>query len=233
MVSIAELVEQLAVQLPGEEVPGQPLLSQLREAVYGGLVLGSRGGGEQFPMPLNAAAALAFEEIAEEISAVFHGATLIRPNKAPEVNLLAWWAAFSAASARGETTLAQHEVACEKLERWAGRISALLDPPRVKLLSIACPVCGLWRVTVGEGELEEETDAVIVEIRRGEPLLARCQNPSCAGVWVGTTEVIHLGRLAGVEIDPDAIREALTPDTPSAENEPAEAGEDVPSDSAR
>lgn len=206
---IAVLVQELAVFTTSGEHMGQALLGQLREAVWGNSGKTMSGASSANRTPLVVDAFTLWEDIDGQIQAMFHGATEQRPNRSPEVNLLAWWAVFSAAAAQDQTTLLMHEVAAEKLESFSARIIAYFNRPTEKDLDVACPACGLVRVTTGEGEEQVENFALTVTVRPGKDLVVVCR--SCKTKWVGDTEVINLGRQVGVELDVDAIREARIP----------------------
>lgn len=214
--TIDELVEELAVQTVSAGLSGPPLLQQLREAIGGGTSKNAAGAGEQWRIPLNAAASATWDRISAEIGAMFSGSTDLRSSPVPQVNLLAWAAAFSAAAARGEfvdsagkPNRAEYETnAIATLQGWADSIRALLDPPRTKHLVVPCPWCGAQRIQIGEGDAAIVTDAIVLEYRAGVDLIAYCRNPGCDGLWVGDAEVIQLGRAAEVGLDVDAIREA-------------------------
>ena len=211
MSNIAELVEQLAVETTnGDGVTGPSLLRVLYGARYAsvGTNAGSKARSDS-RIPLNADAHEMWEDITGQIESLCTQVTDKRPTTDPSFNLLAWWAVFSAASVRGETTLLMHEVAYERLARWAQRIRELVDPPMLApLRGVSCLECGLARVTVGEGFMASEVDALIAQVVDGE-LRVTCR--ACSAKWRGDVEVIHLGRRSGIEIDPDRIREAKMP----------------------
>lgn len=210
--SIPFLVQELAVYTTSDDNTGQALLGQLREAVWGNAGKTMRGARSVDRTPLVVDAFTLWEDIAGQVEAMFHGATEQRPNRAPEVNLLAWWAVFSAATERGDTTETMHEVALERLDGFATRIRGYFDRPTEIDLDISCPSCGMRRITTGEGEEEVENFAIAVLVRAGDEIVAFCRNPACRDKWIGDTEVIHLGRTAGITLDVDAIRAARAPE---------------------
>lgn len=204
---LAEAVEVLAVQVVEGARSGEGLLDQLRTAV--GSSAGrtrSRASDPATRVPINVAAFTLWEDVSGQIASVFAMATEQRPDPDPVRNLLGWFVAFESASQRGETTLIQHEVASERVEGWAARIRALLDAPIVKELTFECPVCGERFVVVGHGEEAVRYSALTVTYRPGSGIEAACGK--CRTRWVGKTEVVHLGRRAGVPIDLEAIRSA-------------------------
>lgn len=213
LVTLAELVEILAVQLPGRDVPGQPMLAQLRVAVFGGSGEKVPGAGQPWKVPLNVGAAIEWEQVAEEAAVTYAAATDLPPFESPQANLLAWWAVFSAARARDEITDMQIMVAQERLTGWVDRIRRVVDPPRTSELALACPECGAAHVLTPDGDGLIRQAAVVVEVRPAESLRAFCRNPSCGSVWPGDEQVIRLAKAAGVDVNADLVREALTPTT--------------------
>jgi hypothetical protein len=226
-VNLAELVESLAVQTvdtgktPLEEGRyGPSLLQQLRDARFssnGGSTSGATAAAARAALNMNAH--ILWEDITGQIAALWVAASDMKPHRAPEVDMLAWWGIFAAAQARSETVLIQHEIAAERLEKWATDIRRLIDPPKsASLRDVACPQCGMSRALFREGgllpgdrELEVESDALQVSFPERDGIMVECA--SCGVRWVGDTQVIHLGRVTGVDVDviADAIREAQRP----------------------
>lgn len=209
--SIAENVEALAVQTSEGEYVGESLLTQLRAAVWGDTgrtVGGASAKAERILFDQTAFELIAV--IASGIEELLLSATVRRRGFGhPVPDLLAWWAAFSAAAQRQETTLAQHEVADERVARWAGEIRNYFNGPRVKELTVACPRCGERYVLTGEGVTEARASALRVSYVPGAEVIASCS--ACVTSWVGREELIVLGRELGVELDVDGIREAMAP----------------------
>lgn len=223
MSGLAELVEELALGRIDENDHGRTftpaLLTQLRAAVFGDVGGTKQGASSGAPIPLNVGAFQLWEDLTGQIAAQFNGATDMRPSPSPAVNLLGWWAAFSAAAYRtdripssDELPLLAREVASERLEGWAKRIRDHFVAPIVKELVFECPACGARRVTVGEGETAVERFALEVTIPKTEDLFVTCLK--CHTQWVGNVEVINLGRRSGLPIDVDAIRVSGQPDAP-------------------
>lgn len=219
--AIGELVELLAVRAVEGEHQGPGLLDQLRSAVWGDIGRTQAGASSVRSIPIDAGAFTIWEDLSGQIEAQFNGATDIRPNRSPAVNLMAWWAVFSAAIARGELTDLQVEVANERVQGWADKIQEYLGGGRTMELLIACPWCGRTRATTGDPGAEVEGAAIVVRL---DDLVATCRQ--CNVQWVGDTAVIGLARLAGVELDVDAIRESRAPVPPKPVDEPARVVED-------
>lgn len=208
---LASLVEELAVQLPGMELPGQPYLEQLHQAVYGGIGRNAAGAANQWRVPLNSAAVKLRDRVRDEIADQFEAALILPPTSSPAVNLLFWWGAFSAAIERGETNDVQVAAAIERLTEWRQAVKNLVDPPRVKEFDAPCPTCGARHVIIGEGELAERRAALVAEYKPGMMLVALCRNEQCGARWDSDAGVIALGKLTGMPLDADKIRDALTP----------------------
>ena len=100
-------------------------------------------------------------------------------------------------------------VATARVAGWSARIADYFDGPVVKELTFDCPICRERWVIVGHHDAATRVSALSVVYRPGGDIEARCA--SCMARWVGKVEVIHLGRMGGVLIDVDAIREALAP----------------------
>jgi hypothetical protein len=227
MSGLAELVEELAlgrVTFEGDTRSfTEPLLHQLKAAVFGNIGASGKGRSSGTPIPIDATAFTLWEDITGQIAAQFEGATDL-PSRfnTPMSNLLAWWAAFSAAIYRtdvlhtDEAPLLAREVASERLERWAQRIRDHFAAPRVHEVMVACPNCGLERVVIGDGELAEEVFALAAVVRSGA-VTVMCRNPRCLDVfgehseWSGDHQLAELGRRTGHAIMPAELRAALEP----------------------
>lgn len=210
MNALAELVELLAVQsLDGDHTaPSQ--LRQLRHAIWGNVGRTKPGAGDPARMPIDAAAFTLWENLDGQIAAQFEQVTdRMRAGRDPEANLLAWYAAFSAAAVRGLVSPLMLSVATERLAAWSWQISEYFDGPVVKELVFECPMCGERFAVLGTGDAAVRVAALSVTYRPGSEIEAACSN--CHTRWIGKVEVIHLGRQAGQVIDVDAIREALVP----------------------
>ena len=204
MIQVMRSVEELAVQTWRGENTGAPLLQMLREAV--GENSGMTRSGASSPSQrilIDAGAFTLFEDIAGQIASQFTMATDIRPNRAPEVNLLAWAAVFAAARDRGEVTDLQVIVASARCESWADRIRDYFDRPVVKEILVPCPHCGLRYVLNSDGD---RVAALNATLQPGQEMLVECGN--CRQQWVGDFSVIDLGLAAGLPLDVDGIRDA-------------------------
>lgn len=210
VINIAELVEQLAVETTSDDRSAPSLLRILYGARYASIGTGAGAKARSDSrIPLNADAHEMWEDITGQIESLCTQVTDKRPTTDPSFNLLAWWAVFSAAAARNDTTPLMHEVAYARLARWTQRIRELIDPPMLApLRGIACLECGWARVVLGEGVLSSEVDTLIASVVDGE-LQVTCR--ACSAKWRGDVEVIQLGRRSGIEIDPEKIRDAKAP----------------------
>lgn len=227
MSGLAELVEELAVgrvQWVSEtRMFSEPLLYELRQAVFGDIGSTRQGSSSSSPIPIDAGAFSLWEDITGQIAAQFEGATdLPSHQNSPATSLLAWWAAFSAAVYRtdhlnsDEVPLLAREIASERLEGWAQRIRDYFLPPKTVEVMVACPNCGYERVTLGSGDQAEEVFALSAEVRNGSVTIT-CRNPVCRDAfgerseWSGDQPIAELGRRTGHWIKPADIAAALAP----------------------
>jgi hypothetical protein len=223
--TIAELVEQLAVQTTAGGQTGRPLLVQLRRAVWGDIGQTRSGVSRVQTMPINGDAYDVWKEITQGnekevgISDLYESALGTTPSPSAVVNLLAWHSVFAAAQDRGDVTETMLSVVTGRLSGWVRKIQdQLASPFSVALRDFACPNCGEPRVEWGEGELRVEGCAIVITLEDGE-LVARCRNPHCVHLdgtrskWTGDIEVTYMARRAGIDVEllADSIREARQP----------------------
>lgn len=214
MSTIAQLVEELVLETRQGDHRGDALLTQLRNAIGGNLGSSKSGASSGAPLPIDVGAFTLWEDITGQIAAAFTAATDMRPNRAPEVNLLGWHTAFTAAGDRGDTTLIMHEVAGERLAGWAQRIRDHFAAPRTREVMVTCPNCGYERITLGEDVNAEEQYALVATIREGVVTVS-CRNPLCVdafgerSAWTGEHQLAELGRRTGNPIALADIQAAL------------------------
>jgi hypothetical protein len=84
-------------------------------------------------------------------------------------------------------------------DRWAGQIWDLVEPPLQRpIRAAACPRCGTAKVTDTAGDV---VDALALEHRYGQEIVAVCRAEDCTAVWVGQPGLMHLGRELGIEFN--------------------------------
>jgi len=207
--TLAELVEQLAVRTTdGHGRDGDALLTQLAEARYSSLEHnggGSSARSERVKLDLDAH--MLWEDLSGRIQSIAADWTGRPATGEPRLDLTRWWASYTAADDRGEVKPYHRHAITGLLTDWVTRIHTQLDPkPAFPLRGAACPVCGYARVTIGEGELTTETDAI--QITLGEQLEAECL--VCFTRWVGIPQIVTLARAVGLDPDAAGVREALS-----------------------
>jgi len=213
MSGLAELVEELTIETRAGDLRGDSLLQQLRAEIGSNLGRTKAGASSGSPVPLNVDAFALWEDITGQIASMFVSATDRRPDKDPEVNLLAWWAVFSAAVYRHETVQLQHDVAGERLESWAQRIRDHFAAPRTVEVMVPCPNCGYERIVLGEADQAEVF--ALVAVVKGTTVTVVCRNPVCKDAfgepsqWVGERQLEELGRRVGVRVDHRALMTAV------------------------
>jgi hypothetical protein len=91
------------------------------------------------------------------------------------------------------------------LDRWAGQIWDLVEPPlQIVLRDATCPVCDRAKWI---NENEEWVDNLLVSYRDGGDVQAECRWRSCTGLWVGQRALRELGFHIGATSDEEALRE--------------------------
>ena len=207
--TIGDAVTVLAIRTRDGDHEGQPLLKQLEDARYSSPSSndGARGRASS-RLGLNLDAHMLWEDVTGRITSMLSEVTDTRARDSNATgNLLVWWSLWRWIEHEADEAQRVHR----HLTRMVRRIRDLFDPPMsVPLRGVACPVCGWDRATVTDRGLVNETFALTVTMVDGD-VVATCH--ACRHRWTGRTEVIHLGRLTGMEIDADRIRDALAPVT--------------------
>ena len=209
LAAITGAVAVLAIHTRDGDHEGPPLLKQLEDARYSsvGVNDGAKGRASS-RLELNLDAHMLWEDIAGRIASMLSEVTDTKARDSNATgNLLVWWSLWRRIEHDADEAQRVHR----NLTRMAQRIRDLFDPPMsVPLRGVSCPECGWDRATVTDRGLVNETFALTVTMVDGD-VVATCH--ACRHRWTGRTEVIHLGRLTGMEIDADRIRDALAPVT--------------------
>lgn len=187
-------------------VDREPLLSQIRQAMYGdlGKTEGGRSAAAQERSVLDITAFTLYEDISGRIES-FHNHLTRKPKRAtPEETLRAWYVAFDSNYRAGKYSDAQMRKVLQQLMRFAGRIRGHFDQPRIKELAGACPVetCGLAFTKSENGSAQS---ALYATYKNGEQPVVKCRG--CGAEWVGERTLLELGYYLGATVDEDTLRE--------------------------
>lgn len=187
-------------------VDRDPLLAQIRQAMYGdlGKTEGGRSAAAQERSVLDIGAFTIYEDITGRIEA-FHQQLTGKPKRpTPEETLRAWFVAYDSNYRGGKYTDAQVRRVLGQLLRFAGRIRGHFDQPRVKELAGACPVetCGLAFTKAENGATQS---ALYATYKRGEQPAVRCRG--CGSEWVGERTLLELGYYLGANVDEETLRD--------------------------
>jgi hypothetical protein len=162
-------------------VTADPLLKQLDESIRSSLGAGSAGGRLAFEGAiLNMAALFTAMKISSQIGD-WCRLVDVRPVKDSSNDLRAWYVA----SLSRDISEGSRKVQVKQLEKWAGQIRALLDPPKEWDLPDACPLCGAtewWDSKTGTKFLRP----LIVQYRAtGADMIQRAKGlcRACEAVW--------------------------------------------------
>lgn len=170
------------------------LISQLREAVYGGSVADGAGGASAAKLPIQAAALDVYMLIDRQVTAAWVAVFNRVPSADRIETLLIEWAA----QANAETIVdvdGRSVYAPEAVASWVGRIEDYLNPPRLAPIDLPCPSCG-ERYQHRNVDGEEKRSGVLFFRRdraTGETVDARCE--SCGVVWLPSQFMFFLTAL--------------------------------------
>lgn len=182
-------------------VKQDPLLQQIRDAMYGDLGRTSSGrssGADRSILVLEAFTI--YEDIAGRIEGWHRKITGERKRGTAEDTLRAWYAAFNAK--QNEPHRVEHAIV--ELRRYADRIKGFFDAPRIKEIEGACPIeeCGYQYSLNEEGAM---STALFAAYKEGEDPYVKCRR--CEAVWTGNRTLIQLGRYLGATVNEDELRE--------------------------
>ena len=211
---IRQLVNRLAK--PHEEkiwagetivsLPRDPLLADLRRAVQGDL--GKSDAGRSVDPAarsiLDLDAFELYEDISGRIASFYKAMTGNKPRDTPEESLTGWFVVFRAFHMSGRYTEQQTGRIESQLKRFVGRITAYLDPPRVKEITGPCPMepCRAEHVPTPAGGT---ATALYASYRKDEQPVVRCR--ACGSEWVGERALLEIGYHIGATVDSEALRE--------------------------
>jgi len=170
------------------------LLSQLREAVFGGME--STGGSTpKSRLPISAGALDLYTEIDMQISEAWAQAFDRPPGKERPEALVSQWAAWADA----DTTVhigGKSVFASDAVTGWVQQIEDFFDPPRMAEITEACVACGeRWVYRKDDGQTVRKSALNFRRDRHtGETLDARCLN--CGTVW-GKSQFEFLANIYG------------------------------------
>lgn len=166
-----------------EEHSAPSLISQLRDAVYGGGTRDGAGGGAKTKLPIQAAALDLYMLIDHQVTSLWVSVFHRVPGVEKLEQLLAAWAAVSdpktVVNVGGRNIEAGDAVA-----NWTRLIEDYFNPPRHAEIDLPCPSCGeqySYRMVDGQ---ERRSTALVFRRDRdtGDTLDARCL--TCNAVWV-------------------------------------------------
>lgn len=184
------------------------LISQLREAVYGGSVSDGAGGAAKSKLPIQAAALDLYMLLDRQITDAWVTAFNRVPNADRIEALLSEWGAWADAETI-VTVGGRNMYANDAVTGWVQRIEDYLTPPRMAPIKLPCPSCGTrHQERVVDGETVQ-SDALFFRRDRttGETLDARCE--VCGVVWTPSQYMFFVKALsAGI------AREEQSADTP-------------------
>lgn len=174
------------------------LISQLRDAVFGGMESGGGSSTLKASLPIAEAALDLYMFIDREISEVWAGAFQRVPDAGKPEAMLTEWAAW----AQPETVVTATNrdwYAKDIAAKWDAQIREFFDPTRFADITASCPTCSTRYVyTIVAGE---EVQGAALRFHRsrttGETLDARCL--ACGTVWQ-PAEFKRLAALLGIDV---------------------------------
>jgi len=190
------MVEVTTIEGP-QSHPVPSLLSQLRDAVFGGMEA-TGGSSMKASLPISEAALDLYMVIDREISEAWAGAFQRVPGKEQPEALLSQWAAW--AEPDTIVTAGRRDwYAKDLVEKWENQIREFFDPPRMAEIDAACPTCEeryVYAVSAGE---ETRSSALRFDRSRetGETLDARCL--ACGAVWL-PSQFERLAAIIGIDV---------------------------------
>ncbi|MCE0510861.1 hypothetical protein LVJ59_17575 [Microbacterium sp. KKR3/1] len=174
------------------------LISQLRDAVFGGME--STGGSSmKARLPISEAALDQYMVIDRQISEVWVQAFERVPGKGQPEALLSEWAAWAEAetivTAAGRDWYAKDLVA-----KWVGQIEDFFNPPRLAEIDANCPNCDeryVYSISAGE-EVRDSALRFNRSRATGETLDARCL--ACGEIWL-PVQFERLAVVFGIDVE--------------------------------
>lgn len=174
------------------------LLSQLRDAVFGGMEA-TGGSSMKASLPISEAALDLYMVIDREISEAWVGAFQRVPGKEKPEVLLAQWASWADPDT-AVTAGPRDWYASDLVNKWETQIREFFDPPRTAEINVPCPSCEeqyVYGVSAGE-----EVRSAALRFNRsrdtGQTLDARCL--ACGMVWL-PSQFERLAAVIGIDVE--------------------------------
>lgn len=177
------------------------LISQLRDAIFGGMESTGGSSAMKSKLPISAAALDLYMVIDREITAAWVAAFHRVPNADNPELLLAQWGAWADAETITEVS-GRTYYAPDAVSLWGRRIVDFFDPPRMAEIDAECPMpdCG-HRYVYTQVDGEEIRSAAMRFNRSrhtGQTLDARCM--ACGTVWQ-PAEFTRLAAVIGIDVE--------------------------------
>ena len=187
-------------------VEREPLLEQIRRAMYGdlGRTEGGKSAAAQERSVLDVTAFTIYEDITGRIEAYQQLLTGKPKRTSPEATLRAWYVAFRSNHDKGMYSEEVLRRTLKQLRQFAGRIKGHFDQPRVKEIEGECPQeqCRLGSYPGPEGARQTALYAIY---REGQSPSVKCRG--CGAEWEGEQTLLQLGRYLGANVDEEALRD--------------------------
>lgn len=174
------------------------LLSQLRDAVFGGMEA-TGGSSMKASLPISEAALDLYMVIDREITEAWVGAFQRVPGKEKPEALLSQWAAWAEPDT-AVTAGPREWYASDLVSKWENQIREFFDPPRMAEINVPCPSCEaqyVYGMSAGE-----ETRSSALRFNRsretGQTLDARCL--ACGVVWL-PSQFERLATIIGIDVE--------------------------------
>lgn len=177
------------------------LISQLHDAIFGGMESTGGNSAMQSKLPISAAALDLYMAIDREITSVWVAAFSRVPNMDNPEQLLAQWGAWADPETIAEVS-GRTYYAPDAVSLWESRILDFFDPPRMAEIDAECPMpdCGHRYVYANVDGEEIRSSAMRFNRSRhtGETLDARCM--ACGTVWQ-RSEFNRLAAVIGIDVE--------------------------------
>lgn len=185
-------------------VTREPLLAQIRAAMYGdlGRTESGKSAAAQERSVLDITAFTIYEDITGRIEAYHRHLTRKPKRDTPEETLRAWYVVFDSNYRAGKYTAQQVHRTLAQLTRFVSRIVGHFDQPRAKELEGPCPQCSVTDVKDAQGARQT---ALYASYKAGEQPFVRCRG--CGAEWFGERTLLELGYYLGAQVDEATLRE--------------------------
>lgn len=183
------------------KLPKQPLLTQMRQAVYSDTGKTHAGHSQKHTRNLIDLGAFdIYQEITDRVFAHYRWLTEKSAPTAwlPEKTLLDWYVRYRYEAERQRYTEDMQKEMLTEIRSWSRRIRGHFDPPRQMELFGPCPMCE------GLDDKKGHT-ALFLQWRKDEPATARCR--LCKAEWSGTVTLLQLGYHLGANVDEQSLTE--------------------------